>query len=175
MRQKMVKHGFTLIEILMVVVILGIAATAAVTMIGNSSDLQVRAAGQELVATLSYAQSCAIAKNKIYQVAFDPDQESFIVQTVAGTVTTTVADPVRKTPFQMIFPQSKRFSKVRLDSADFGGARNIWFDRLGAPFSGPVPNNTPMLNKGSIVLAAGESRMTIEVEPVTGKIKLKKE
>ena len=53
--------GFTLVEILMVVVILGIAAACVVPQLSSRDDLKTAAAARVVMADLIYAQNRAIA------------------------------------------------------------------------------------------------------------------
>ena len=64
-------QGFTLIEILVVVVILGIASAVIVPQIGRRDDLTVSAASRVLMADLIFAQNKAIAMQARYCVVFD--------------------------------------------------------------------------------------------------------
>src|SRR5688572_19841937 len=73
------RRGFTLVEILMVVVILGIASAVIVPQIGTRSDLKARAAARIVVADLIYAQNMAIASQKWHYVKFDTTNNRYSV------------------------------------------------------------------------------------------------
>src|SRR5690242_16864757 len=63
--------GFTLVEILVVVVILGIAAAVIVPNMGTRSDLKAAAAARMIMADLIYAQNRAISTQTKHYVTFD--------------------------------------------------------------------------------------------------------
>src|SRR5437763_7201143 len=63
--------GFTLVEVLAVVVIMGIAAAIAIPFMGTRDDLRVTAATRNVVADLIYAQNTAITTGVPVYVRFD--------------------------------------------------------------------------------------------------------
>src|SRR5687768_1834495 len=65
------RRAFTLVEILVVVLILGIAAAAIVPQMGNRGDLKAAAASRIIMADLIYAQTRAIATQTRHYVKFD--------------------------------------------------------------------------------------------------------
>ncbi|MBN2269206.1 MAG: prepilin-type N-terminal cleavage/methylation domain-containing protein, partial [Sedimentisphaerales bacterium] len=70
-------RGFTIIEILIVVVILAIAAMTAIPMISSAGSVQVRSAANMIAADLEYAKSLAITKGQNFTVAFDASGDSY--------------------------------------------------------------------------------------------------
>src|SRR4029078_5802692 len=69
-------RAFTLIEILMVVVILGIASAIMIPHLGSRDDLRAAAATRVVMADLTYAQNRAIAQQKKHYVRFDGQRYS---------------------------------------------------------------------------------------------------
>lgn len=65
--------GFTLVEVLLVVVIVGVAAGFALPRLGLSR-YQANAAARQVAATLSYAQRMAVSQQANILVAFDAAQ-----------------------------------------------------------------------------------------------------
>jgi type II secretion system protein H len=63
--------GFTLVEILAVIVILGIASAIVIPQIGTRDDMRVKAAARTLIADLIYAQNLAISTGQVVYVRFD--------------------------------------------------------------------------------------------------------
>lgn len=66
-------HGFTLIEILLVTVIIAVTAGLAVPHFSRMyAGVELRKAADDLAYRMRYAQSCAITKNTLMRLEFDP-------------------------------------------------------------------------------------------------------
>jgi prepilin-type N-terminal cleavage/methylation domain-containing protein len=150
-----VNAAFTLIEIMIVVVIIGIAAAMAVPMISSGASFQIRSAANLVVADLEYAKSMAISRGQSYKVVFDAANESYQILKVSDD---SVVRPPDRNCDTMSFPNENRIHDVVIDSTSFT-AGAVTFDYLGSPDAG-----------GTVVLKAGEIARTITIEPVTGFI-----
>jgi prepilin-type N-terminal cleavage/methylation domain-containing protein len=160
------RGGFTLIEILLVVVIIAIAATIAIPMIGSTSGMQIQSAANMIAADLEYAKSMAISRQKNYSVVFNPAGDYYEVHDSNGII---IKNPVTKLDYKVDFRNDSRLNKVVIENATFDPSSDpptITFDYLGSPYSGSGTSNP--LNSGTISIKAGDFTMTISVEPVTG-------
>ena len=149
-------RGFTLIEILIVIVILAIAAMTAIPMMGSAASVQIRSAGNMIAADLEYAKSLAISKGQNFSVVFDEGAESYSIVDQDGN---TISHPVKKGFDYVIDFQDEGLGRVEIADADFDGASQVQFDYLGSPDKG-----------GTVHLQAGDMSATVSVEPVTGYI-----
>ena len=178
------RRGFTLVEILTVVLILGIASAIIAPQIGSRGDLKVRAAARVLVSDLIYAQNVAIAQQKWMFIKFDAANESYQVMDAAGPagVDHIILNPVLKEPFivKMGPACGSRLSDVRIQSAVMNGVDlayrpsfTIAFDELGTPFvySYSEVNTNEMLD-GEVVFESGPHTIKVTIERYTGEIKV---
>jgi len=158
--------GFTLAEILLVVLIIAIAAMIAVPMMGSMDSVQIRSAANMIAADLEYAKSMAISRQEDYSVVF-PANSYYEVHDQNGII----KHPVKKGfDYKVDFSGDSRLDKVVIESADFDSSNTITFDYLGSPYSGSGTSNP--LNSGTISIRAGDFTMTVSVEPVTGFISI---
>jgi type II secretion system protein H len=149
-------RGFTLVEILAVVVIIAIAAAMVVPRLGSTGDVQAMAAMQETVANLQYAQNEAIVLQTPITVAFDANADSYVLRDANST---PLKHPITKWDFRVPFRTTRGTDQVDLMTANFNGQPAVTFDTLGAPTQG-----------GSITLGAEGYTYRLDVAPVTGKI-----
>ncbi len=157
-----VRHGFTMIEMVVVMAILAIAAAIVVPMMSSAGGMRVRAAVNMVAADLEYAKSMSLSRGQRYSVVFDKDFEIYQIIDESGT---PIPHPVKKgSPYTIDF----RVDRVDIVDANFDGHNEVGFDYLGSPFNGA---GAP-LNSGVVTLRAGGITRTVTVEPVTGYISI---
>ncbi|MCD6175500.1 MAG: prepilin-type N-terminal cleavage/methylation domain-containing protein, partial [Planctomycetes bacterium] len=166
--------GFTLVELIIVVVILGIAAAIAVPMLSSAADMQVRSAANRIAADLDYAKNLAITHQSRYCVIFDEANESYEIRVDPFGVGDVIDHPVNPGKFVVDFSADSRLSRVDIVSADFDSGTSvsnvITFDYMGSPYSSTMATN---LLTGQITLRdkqSGNFTLTVDVEPVTGYV-----
>ena len=164
--------GFTLVEILMVVVILGIAAACVVPQLSSRDDLKTAAAARVVMADLIYAQNRAISVQQTQFVAFDVAAKRYSLLS-AWDPQVFVSHPINKTNYVTAFSTAATNSlkEITLTSADFDGRTGLAFDPLGAPLSVQTDGTTSaLIAQGKIRVTAGGHTLTVTVEPYTGEI-----
>lgn len=155
-----ISGGFTMIEIVIVVVIIGIAALAAIPMMSSAASLQIRSAANMIAADMEYARSMAISRGQNYSVVFDKNTESYSIYK-EGEVD-PIFHPVKKGFRYVInFSNDSRLNRVDITNVDFNTTQKVTFDCLGSPIDG-----------GAVTLQADGTTKTIRVEPVTGFISI---
>jgi Tfp pilus assembly protein FimT len=161
-----ISGGFTLVELLIVIAIIMIAALTAIPMMSSAASVQIRSAANMLAADLEYAKSMAISRAQYFSVVFDKNTESYWIEDQDNNV---IPHPVKKGfDYVIDFQNDGRLNKVDIVDVDFDATSEVKFDYLGSPYNG---NSTP-LNSGVISLQAGGTTTTITVEPVTGFVSI---
>ena len=182
------RRGYTLMELIVVVAMLGLAGALLVPRLVDADTFSVQAAARTLIADFTFAQNDAWASqgirrvqflrdqnNKLrgyailapdpqdsYDTTFDPDTAQFLAHpTSVGTGGDYIVD----------FELDSRFSGVEIESIDFEGRDWIAFDSLGGPIgSGYQPSAVG----GEIRLRGDSGAYLIHLSGFTGKISLQR-
>jgi len=154
-----INSGFTVIEMLIIVVIIAIAALTAVPMMSSAASMQIRSAANMITADLEYAKSMAISRGQSFSVVLDENTDSYRIEDQDNNV---IPHPVKKGfDYVVDFRNDSRLNKVDITNVDFNATGRVKFDFLGSPDNG-----------GIISLQAGEMTSIVRVEPVTGFISI---
>jgi general secretion pathway protein H len=160
------RRGFTLVEVLVVVVIISIASAIVAPRILASGSMGAQAATRMLIADLLYAQNEAIAQQRDVRVSFvaSPTGNRFTLTYVdGGPLNVKWKGGAAGDNYTTDFDADTRFSGVTIESAAFGPAGSevayIDFDAIGVPSAA-----------GSVVLTYDEQRYRVSVSEFTGRV-----
>ena len=163
------QRGFTLIELIMVIVILGVLAVFAAPRLFNNQDFYGKGFHDETLAYLRYAQKTAIAQRRTVCVTFGANSLTLAAALNPPTAAATNADcatpapsfrgPKGETPPSLTAKGSVTYT------APTPSALNVNFDGLGQPTS----------STGVVLLAARTLQVSgapkpIVVEAATGYV-----
>lgn len=152
------QRGFTLIELIMVIVLLGILAVFAAPRIFNSNDFNARGFHDETLAFLRYAQKTAIAQRRTVCVVFSG--------TVSASLRTAsaAATPTCNTDLRGSKGDSPATITAKAGVAFNGTPTSFNFDGLGQPVDAAgalVPTQ---------IIQVSNAAKAITVETVTGYV-----
>ncbi|MFW5653424.1 MAG: pilus assembly FimT family protein [Planctomycetota bacterium] len=164
-------RGFTLVEILCVVALLGIAATLLIPRMSHLADFETEAAVRVIVADITFAQSDAMAHQGGRRVHFESDGRGYrLLFSPFDYDTDVMEDPIGyqgDRRYIVDFNNDHRFQNIVIDSVSFDGSNNfITFDELG----GPVAADGTSSVGGTIVVSGANESFEINVAAFTGRV-----
>jgi prepilin-type N-terminal cleavage/methylation domain-containing protein len=166
------RSGFTLIEILVMVVILGIMAAVILPQLGTTNDQKSMAAARVVMADLLYAQSRSISLQQMHYVQFNTSNGTYQVMTSVSPAV-MINNPMSGQAYTVRFGSSSTtgLQSMQLGSANFDGQTVIAFDSMGVPYSYNTSTSTATaLVSGTIVITSGAASSTITVAPFSGQL-----
>lgn len=160
-RRVKLDRGYTLIEVLVVVTIIGIAGAVVVPHLLESGTLGVQAAARAVVADILYAQNDAIAQQAVRRVVFNVDDNSYVLTDGAGNKLQVSWRSGGGEGYEVSFSSDSRFEGVRLVKADFDNGAVLQFDNMGTP---------ALSTDGVVELEYNGQRYRIQVAAFTGRV-----
>jgi prepilin-type N-terminal cleavage/methylation domain-containing protein len=168
--------AFTLVEVMTVMVILGIAAACIVPQIGTRDDLSAAAAARAVMADLLYAQSRAISTQKMHFVEFSGNGYTILARDSDTSPLYTITNQTTQHSYVVNFGSTNPiFPDVNISSVSFDASPSttIQFDSLGAPWVYNLQQGTsaPLVNNGQITLTTPSAGLTatVLIDPATGE------
>ena len=186
------RAAYTLIELLLVVAILGLAASMVIPAMGQTGVLRIQSAVRTLVADITFAQADALAFQSRRVIIFgriaEWDTAGGVWQTVEGNGYTVFAPPLGAAtvdlnndlmfdPYQTNQPLSRDFGDERFAGAvitdpDFNGTAQLIYDELGGPVSS-LTSDDPGL-PGVVTIEGPNATYVVQIEGFTGRVTVTK-
>lgn len=155
-------HGFTTIEVLIVVTIIAIAASLVLPMMGDTAVTQLRAAAQMLVADLEFAQMGSVAHGEDARVVvFDTTTQTYHIATKSDP-TTPIINPTDGKAYVVQYGSGRAYQlpDVTISNVSLDGDNQLGFGVYG---------QLDQAATATVTIAAGGRTITITLDPVTGE------
>lgn len=166
------RGGYTLIEMILVVAVLGIMGAILVPSLGDAQVLRVQSAVRTVVADITFAQTDALGYQARRAIVFDVDNNQYSVCEVIDTGGDITYEP-------LYFPtgidgrytvslSAAGFDGSTLTEADFDGDPVLIFDELGTPVLTATGSTAGA--GGSVYVEGSGSSFRIDVSAYTGRV-----
>lgn len=165
-------RAYTLIEVLVVVVILGIAGAMVAPAMSQAGVLRIQSAVRTVVSDITFAQMDALGYQEQRAIVFDVENNQYTLVQVNGSTIDVENDALYDTrgPGQRytVSFNAEVFGGTVIESVEFDGDNVLIFDEMGGPVA--TPGSSTLSQGGTIVLAGPLSRFRIDVAAFTGRV-----
>ena len=178
------RRAYTLVELIIVIAILGVSGAMLVPRLIDADTFSVQAAVRSVVSDLTFAQTDALAMQRIRRIQFLKDSNGrlhgyAILAPSDQSVYDGTFDPADAEyldhasltgtdgRFIVDFDLDRRFSGVEIESVDFGGRDWVAFDSLGGPLGS---GGQPLISGGEVRMRGQSGAYLIRLSGFTGKI-----
>jgi MSHA pilin protein MshC len=158
MRRMFHSAGFTLVELVIVLVLLGILAIAIIPRAPSKGSLTLTGQAHQLASDIRYVQSLSMTRGQRFCFRLTP---------TGYNMTTTAANACTATPTEH---PAGRALPVSLDGLSVNStlpAGDVIFNGKGAPYA----DATTALAANAVITLSGEGgTKTVTISPVTGRV-----
>lgn len=177
-------RAYTLIELIMVVAILGLAGALLVPRLIDQDSFAIQAAVRNIVADLTFAQSDALANQEFRRVHFYDDGSGYCIYRVdeatfaspfdavtADYISDPMAGSGEQHAYIVDFSNDDVYDGVTIEAAQIdNGVRHITYDRLGGTvMTGGLPGTG-----GDITVRSANFTYQITINAFTGKLSVQR-
>ena len=159
--QRLHRSGFTLVELMVVVVIMGIIAVSVIPAMNNVEEMRAGAARDDLVRLIEVAKGLAVASGTPHGVRIDLlGSEIELVEIDAQGDVQAKFDPLtngtRSLDIQSVYPGVSLTNMINGDGG--GGSGVVWFDYESSPHTRTSQGEFEAINTqaATITLSSGE-------------------
>ena len=165
------RAAFTLIEMIMVVALLGMAASLLIPNMMNMTEFETEAAVRRLVTDFTFAQSDAVARQRGRRVLFEEDGSGYrLLGDPYDPVADVLSDPIAwDGDGQCIinYTTDERFLSISISNVGFdANAKFITFNELGGAVAA---DGSPSVG-GSVTINGTDGSFRVDVAAFTGRV-----
>ena len=167
MRQMQASRGFTLVELIVILILVGILAVVAIPKFTGVGAYNTMGFSDRAMESLRYAQKQAIAKRRNVCVVFTATTITFTYAPTAGSAincNTNLTGPAGE-PAYSVAPESKSVVTISASLGSFA------FDGQGRPIASTTLGVVgAALTTVQIITVTGDGSRSFSVEPETGYV-----
>lgn len=156
-------RAYTLVEVLIVVTILGIAGALVVPAFSQTGVLRTQAAVRTIVSDITTAQSDALAMQAGRAIQFTPSSGEYRIAEVRSPNVDFSLDLLGHTVVT-----GETYGRTVMTSAHFGAGTTLFLDEMGSPETAAM-SGIPA-SAGYVEVEGSGQRYRITVEAYTGRV-----
>lgn len=170
--KKPYRCAYTFIEIVMVIVVIGIIAMAALPRIAGFAIIQFSGAMKKITENVRYVQQIAISKHTTCRIVFDDTNDTYSADEESpqgSNAWVAIPDPFTRANLTVNFRTDPYYTGINITGASFGGGTTLHFNWAGIPQNATRVNLT---SEGWVNFIYKGNNNTLYVSPNTGRVRV---
>lgn len=164
----MKNKGFTVIELVTILVVVGIMAVFAFIALNPHKGVKLDAAAKKVAADLMYTRNLAFSTAKWYGVSFEVEPaNTYTVYETDGITDTVIPNPSQPGR-DFVVDLYDYYEGVSINSVNIGGGSKVEFSPLGIPYNDK--SGSAITGTGVVTIEYSGLTKTIQITPNTGRI-----
>lgn len=156
-------RAYTLVELLVVIVILGLAGALVIPVFGQTNVLRVQAAVRMVIADITTAQSDALAYQRGRAIQFYPGQKKYQILDAGGSTLNAATQMLEE---RLLVGDT--FGDSDIVTCNFSTTDALIFDELGSPIT--APGSQTAAGDQTLEIRGSGQRYRITIEAYTGRV-----
>ena len=176
------KHGFALLELVIVLAILALVAAIAVPNLNSSNERRLTLAAEQLALAMRFARLQTLLTETSHGISFDPAQKRMRVfrldpATTPASIVYDVYHPLDKQLFDVAFEQQSVGAVAAITAnAQFrgvcaGSVTAMHFDRYGTAWC-TDPDNV-LMQHFELTLVNGTAQRRVTLDGINGRVQVR--
>lgn len=151
--KQILRRGFTLIELAMVIVIVSILAALAIPRFDSFYSIKLSGAMKKVVQDIRYVQQIAISRHANTRIIFNKTADVYVAEeeTAPGSnIWNRIKSPFTRADLLVNYSTDPQYRGINISDVNFSSSETLQFNWLGAPLSGGRVNFNYKTNNNSV-------------------------
>lgn len=166
------RMGFSLIELIMVLTIVGILALVTIPRFGSFYFLKISGAIKKVISDIRYLQQLAVSEHTDTKLVFNTAADTYSAQKFdqgAGSWV-NITDPFTRGNLSLNFNSDPQYSGIDISATNLLSS-TLRFSWQGIPQEGADAGPANLTAEGSVTFSYKNNSLTIYITPNTGRVR----
>lgn len=163
--------AYTVIEIVMVIVIMGILAVLAIPRFDSFYSAKLNGAAKKMVSDIRYVQQLAISEHANTKIVFNTAANTYTAQKYNGSSWVAITDPFSRGNLTENFNSDPQYSGIDIFATTLSSS-TLRFTWQGVPQEGTDAAPVNLAAERSVTFTYRDNTVSVFITPETGRVRM---